>query len=194
MTTQNQPVQFHAQPELDQVLIGLGYASRELLGEPGAFSTCEKNGHLDEFLRDRGITPAMLSEARKLQALLLGKISVPETGFVFGNLTGAEQLLMAVTKSDHPGFALLLVVSARPISSGTSAPLTAADVAHMVLTQSRADGNDLLGRVVIAPVTLPPIPVAQAPAVDQCGSETLLLPGESAFDQAFAALDPSQYH
>jgi hypothetical protein len=184
-----QQVHFQAHPELDQILIDLDYASRDLLGNPETFKTLEAKGSLDEVLKDRGIEPNMIVEARKLQAILLGTVKVPEEGFVFGTLNGKGQLLMAVASCDSPGFALIAVMSSRPMAFGPF--LTAAEVAANVRIQASADDeNDPLGQVILAKVSLQHVPPVPDLAEQHVGfSGRLLRPGDAAVDALLADME-----
>jgi hypothetical protein len=187
MPTQDQQPHFQALADLDQILINLNYASRDLLGDPEAFKTLEATGYVDEVLKDRGIEPAMIVEARSLQAILRGTMKVPEKGFVFGTLNGKGQLLMAITSCDPPGFALIAVMSARPISFGDKPSLTAADVAASVRIQASVDGDDPLGQVILAKVSLPHVPTSDAVSEhDVLPDDKLVLPGDSAINAMLA--------
>jgi hypothetical protein len=183
---QDQQMHFQAHPQLDEILIDLDYATRDLLGNPETFQTLEANGSLDEVLKDRGIEPNMIVEARKLQAILLGKVKVPEEGFVFGTLNGKGQLLMAVASCDSPGFALIAVMSSRPMAFGSF--LTAAEVAANVRIQASADDeNDPLGQVILAQVSLPHVPTdLDLPEHHVDFSGRLLRPGDPAVDAMLA--------
>jgi hypothetical protein len=182
----DQQVHFQAHPQLDQILIDLDYATRDQLGDPETFKTLEANGSLDEVLKDRGIDPNMIVEARNLQAIMLGRLKVPEEGLVFGTLNGKGQLLMAVTSCDSPGFALIAVMSSRPMAFGPS--LTAAEVAANVRIQaSDDDESDPLGQVILAKVSLPHVPtVPDLPEHHVEFSGRLLRPGDPAVDAMLA--------
>ena len=122
MRTHDPLMYLKAQPELDHILISLGYAVRSQLGDSETFKAREENDSLDQFLQDQGLQPAMIGrKARAMRAILLGQSKVPEEGLLFGGLTDPAQLFMAIVCEAPPGFALIFVQAQSP-SQGTTSP------------------------------------------------------------------------